>query len=81
MARSIITVTEYPSMPGRFIVTCNTRRNNRGYIHPADVSGAAAAAAKALEYAIHCGNGYAIIAPASVKNEIPGDMLSRDTNT
>lgn len=75
--RAIITVTESRSMPGRFTVTCSARKDKRGYIHPADVFGDAGAAAKALEYAIDCGGGYAIVAPANVSRHIPDDMRSR----
>lgn len=64
-------------MPGRYTVTCSARRDKRGHIHHADVSGEAAAAAKALEYGIDCAGGYAIIAPAHVAKHIPDDMRAR----
>lgn len=76
MARAIITVTEYRPAPGRFTVTCSARRDRRGRLHPADVYGEEAAAAKALEYAIDCRSGYAIVAPAKVSAYIPEDMRS-----
>lgn len=76
--RAIITVTESRSMPGRFNVQSSANKDRRGVIHTADVTGASAAAAKALEYAMRVGAvGYAIIAPSNVSAHIPGDMRSR----
>lgn len=75
--RAIIAVTESGSMPGRYTVTCDARRSRAGYLHPADVRGAHAAAAKAMEYAIDVrGVGYAIFAPRDVIAMIPEDMRS-----
>ena len=76
--RAIITVNESRSSPGRFTVKSSANKDRRGVIHGADVFGADAAAAKALEYAMRVGAiGYAIIAPASVNAHIPEDMRSR----
>ncbi len=75
--RTIITVTEYPSMPGRYLVKSDAQRR-RGIIHPVDVSGPEAAAAKAMEYAQRVGSvGYHIFAPRAVLALIPDDMKSR----
>jgi hypothetical protein len=76
--RAIITVTESRSMHGRFKVQSSANKDRRGVILSADVTGAEAAAAQALEYAMRVGAvGYAIIAPASVSAHIPDDMRSR----
>jgi hypothetical protein len=77
MKRAIITVTESPSMLGRYTVKCDTRRNRGGFMHPADVGGEHAAAAKAMEYAVDAGGGYVIFAPKKVIDLIPEDMRSR----
>lgn len=75
--RAIITVTESRSLPGTFTITCSARKNKNGVIYPAEARGAAGAAAKALEYAIDCREGYAIVAPENVSKHIPDDMRSR----
>ena len=78
-ARAIITVTETLSMPGRFAIKCDARRDKRGIVPTAEARGEQAAAAKALEYAIAIrSRGYAIVAPAKVLNCIPQDMRERE---
>jgi len=72
--RAIITVTEYPSMPGRYIVKSGVASDSRGQIVPRDVSGAEAAAAVAMEFAQRCRSGYQIFAPRRVLDMIPEDM-------
>jgi hypothetical protein len=77
--RAIIAVTEARSMPGRYTVSCDARRSKSGHLHPADIRGASAAAAKAMEYAVDLrGRGYAIFAPSDVISLIPHDMRSRE---
>lgn len=77
--RTIITVTESASLPGSFTVMSSARKDRRGNVYPATVRGGgpSAAAAKALEYAIDCGGGYAIVAPKKVMDCIPEDMRGR----
>ena len=76
--RAIITVTESRSMRDRFTVQSSANKDRRGVIRAADVRGADAAAAQALEYALRVGAvGYAIVAPACVNAHIPEDMRSR----
>lgn len=76
--RAIITVTNSRSMPGTYTITCSARRDKRGYLPQAEVYGASGAAAKALEYAIEHGVGYAIVAPDEVSAFIPNDMRARE---
>lgn len=74
--RTIITVVEFPSMPGRYNVKSD--KFSGKYNHPRDVSGAPAAAAAAMEYAQRVGSrGYQIFAPAAVLAFIPEDMRGR----
>lgn len=78
MTRTIISVTEYPSMRGRYLVRCDAMKDKRGMTYPYDVSGAAAAAARAMDYAARVGSrGYVIFAPSSVLALIPADMRER----
>lgn len=74
--RAIITVTEYPSMPGRFTV----KVSGPGMRHPAsaDASDPGEAAAKAMSYAISFGSGgYQIFGSEKVMSQIPDDMRGR----
>ena len=76
--RAIITVVEYPSMPGRYKIKSDAAKDRRGVLFCADVRGAAAAAAAALEYAQRLGSrGYQIFAPDAVAVMIPADMRVR----
>ena len=76
--RAIITVTESRSMPGRYSVKSDANKDRRGVMHVADVRGADAAAAQAMELATRLGSrGYAIIAPSAVLACIPEDMRQR----
>lgn len=76
--RAIITVTEFPSMPGRYNVKSDAETDSRGFNRPRDVAGAEAAAAAAMEYAQRCGSrGYVIFAPRRVLDLIPEDMRGR----
>lgn len=76
--RVIITVTEFASMPGRYIVKSSGAIDRRGVMHEKDVSGAEAAAAHAMEFAQRCGkSGYQIFAPERVLACIPDDMRGR----
>lgn len=76
--RIIITVTESRSMKGRYTVKSSANKDRRGIVHAADVTGADAAAAQALEYAMRVGSvGYAIVAPSAVLACIPEDMRQR----
>lgn len=73
--RAIITITEYPSMPGRY--RWSVQANGRTYTGEAGW-GAEAAAASAMEAAIAYGRGgYVVFAPSSVLKLIPDDMRSR----
>lgn len=72
--RTIITVTEYPSMPGRYLVMSEVAADKRGNLVPRDVSGAEAAAAVAMEFAQRCRSGYQVFAPRRVLDLIPTDM-------
>ncbi|MFA7386488.1 MAG: hypothetical protein WCZ87_02370 [Thiohalobacteraceae bacterium] len=75
--RTIITVVEYPSMPGRYLVKSDANSRDR-YNKPRDVWGAGAAAAAAMEYAQISGSiGYQIFAPENVMDMIPVDMRGR----
>lgn len=77
--RSIITVSEFPSMPGRYNVSSDGQKSRAGIARPADVSGEHAAAAKAMELALKAGiRGYVVFAPKKVLDLIPKDMQSRD---
>lgn len=77
--RTIITVTEYPSMPGRYKVFSGSRADRRGIVRPRDVQGEHAAAAVAMEYAVDLGGkGYAVFAPRKVLELIPQDMRQRN---
>lgn len=75
--RTLITVTEYPSMRGRYKIHSTARRDKNGIVRPADVAGDSAAAAQALEYALEYKSGYAIVAPDKVMQHIPEDMRGR----
>ena len=76
--RAIITVTEYPSMPGRYKVTSDANKDRRGVVRPVDAKGAGAAAAEAMRLAINAGEeGYAIFGSEAVMKLIPADMRSR----
>lgn len=79
MPRVIITVTMYPSMPGRYLIKSDAQRTRKGINHPRDVSGAGGAAAAAMEYAQRLGSrGYQVFAPKEVMDMIPEDMRGRD---
>lgn len=75
--RAIITVTEYPSMPGRYVVKSSGVVDRRGKAKAYDVRGAEAAAANAMEFAMREKNGYQIFAPKDVLECIPIDMRGR----
>lgn len=76
--RTIISITEFRSMPGRFVVKCDGTRGYRNRPLEADVSGAGAAAAQAMDYAVrHGSKGYVIFGPSSVMQLIPDDMRQR----
>lgn len=76
--RTIITVTEYASMPGRYQVTSGACTDKRGIARQRDVQGDHAAAAVAMELAVEVGSqGYAIFAPRKVLDLVPVDMRSR----
>jgi hypothetical protein len=65
-------------MRGRYTVKSSANKDRRGIIPAADVQGADAAAAQALEYAQRVGAvGYAIVGPAAVLALIPPDMRQR----
>jgi NAD(P)H-hydrate repair Nnr-like enzyme with NAD(P)H-hydrate dehydratase domain len=71
--RAIITITNYPSMPGRYRRTIS----HNGNVNKSDVvgGGAEGAAASAMEAATRFGSdGYQIFAPREVMEIIPGDM-------
>lgn len=77
--REIITVTEFSSMPGRYIVTFSGAQDRRGITHGKDVREPEAAAAQAMEFAQRCGkSGYQIFAPKRVLDCIPEDMRGRN---
>ena len=73
---TIISVTEYPSMPGRYKWSAKVGvKNLRGYIMG---GGPEAAAAAALDVAIRHGkDGYTILAPKAVLDCIPADIRSK----
>ena len=71
MSRAIITVTELQS-PGRFSV----ERGSGPRRFRTDISGPAAAAAKAMQYAQR-GGAYQIFAPQKVLDFIPEDMRGK----
>jgi hypothetical protein len=74
---AIITVTEYPAMRGRYLIRSTSQRDKRGVIRPADVSGAAGAAAKAMSYVMEINGSYCIFAPSDVLSLIPLNLRSR----
>lgn len=76
--RTIITVTESRSMPGRYAIKCDASRDKRGVVPTREVRGEQAAAGVALEYAVGLGSrGYAIVGPEKVLSCIPDDMRER----
>lgn len=77
MIRTIITATEDRTRPGSFTVMSSARKDKRGIVHPFTAYGSEEAAAKALEYAIDCRGGYAIVAARKVLEHIPSDMRER----
>lgn len=77
--RAIITVVEYPSMPGRYKIKSDAAKDKRGIMFCADAKGEAAAAAIALELAQRVGSrGYQIFATEKVSAMIPSDMRGRE---
>lgn len=76
--RAVITISEYASMPGRYIVRSDKARDRRGQIFERQAFDASAAVAIALELGMLAGaGGYEIFGPAAVLSEIPVDMRSR----
>ena len=75
MTKTIVTIAESPSMPGRYNYTLqvNNRRISTGNDAGRDP---AAAAAKAVELAINNPGEYAILAPAKVMAFIPESIRS-----
>lgn len=75
MTEAIITITESPAMPGRYVYTLmiNKRRVSTGNDAGRDP---AAAAAKAIELAINNQGRYFIIAPEKVLRFIPEQYRS-----
>lgn len=74
--RTIITVVESKSMPGRFTIKSDESISKRGFPISRDVRGPESAAAEAMEIALRC-NSYQIFAPASVMKHIPADMRGK----
>lgn len=70
--RAIITVTEMPTMPGRYTVRSSESPRAR------DVNNPAAAAAAAMEFALRAPAGYQVFAPEDVLRHIPQDMRGRN---
>lgn len=73
--QTIITITEMPSMPGRYVyaLMVNRRRISTGHDAGRDP---AAAAAKAIELAINHPGQYLIIGPEKVMLNIPESIRS-----
>ena len=71
--KTIITAAESPSMPGRFQVTKAAGRK----VFDCSMSGADAAAAQAVMYAITCGTSYVIIGAEKVMRHIPAEIRSK----
>lgn len=71
---TIITVTEYATMPGRYTITVKYDTQIRTI--SCDASGDGAAAAKAMEYAISSTGDYIIFGNNKVLAHIPAEMRS-----
>ena len=75
--KTIITIVESPSMPGVF--TGTLKNTGRRPIHIEAGRDPAAAAAKAIDLALHHGrHGYAIFAPKKVLDYIPIEFRSNN---
>ena len=75
--KAIITITEHPSMPGRFQYSLQRGRITlKGHDAGHDP---AAAAAKAMELSISYGaGGYAIFGPQKVLDQIPIELRAKN---
>ena len=73
---AIITVTQYPSMPGRY--KWAVKNGKKEYFGDVPDHGPEAAAAGAIDVAIRHGNGnYTILAPKNVLDCIPLEFKSQ----